>query len=134
LISVKRYKSEKCVVDETEKGWYVQYIDRDPETIAMQEALVCKEKMDRDAHKMIMKFIEKQIEKGKPSNNGPRVFTEFVRPSEEHKVVLNLKLETRRDEDIKNKTLVTSNPLKSDYNRGDTSSAGNNKVSEDPSN
>jgi hypothetical protein len=48
---------------------------------------------------MMMKFIEKQIEKGKSSNNGPRVFTEFVRPSEEHKVVLNLKLETRRDED-----------------------------------
>jgi DNA/RNA-binding protein KIN17 len=87
------------VVDETKKGWYVQYIDRDPETIAMQEALVHKEKMDRDDQKMIMKFIEKRIEKGKSCNNGPRVFTEFLQPSEEHKVVLNLKLETRRDED-----------------------------------
>jgi DNA/RNA-binding protein KIN17 len=73
------------VVDETEKGWYVQYIDHDPETIAMQEALVRKEKMDRH-DQMMMKFIEKQIEKGKSSNNGPRIFTEFVRPSEEHKV------------------------------------------------
>jgi hypothetical protein len=45
-----------------------------------------------------------------------------------------LRIETRRDEDVKNKTLVTSNPLESDYNRGDTSSAGNNKVSKDPSN
>jgi DNA/RNA-binding protein KIN17 len=122
------------VVDETEKGWYVQYIDRDPETITMQEALVRKEKMDRDNQKMMMKFIEKQIEKRKYSNNGPRVFTEFVRPNEELKVVLNLKLETRRDEDIKNKTWVTSNPLKSDCNRGDTSSAGNKKVSKNPSN
>jgi DNA/RNA-binding protein KIN17 len=67
------------VLDETEKGWYVQYIDRDPETIAMQEALVRKEKMDRNDQKKMMKFIEKQIEKGKSSNNGPRVFTEFVR-------------------------------------------------------
>jgi DNA/RNA-binding protein KIN17 len=99
LISVKKYKSEKCVVDETEKGWYVQYIDRSPETIAMQEALVRKEKMDRDDQKMMMKFIEKQTEKGKSSNNGPRVFMEFVQPCEEHKVVLNLKLETRRAED-----------------------------------
>jgi hypothetical protein len=65
--------------------------------------------------------------------SGHRVFTEFERPSEEHKVVLNLKLETRRDEEIKNKNLVTSNPLKSD-NRGYISSAGNNKVSKDPSN
>lgn len=29
-------KEGKCVVDETEKGWFVAYIDRDPETIAMQ--------------------------------------------------------------------------------------------------
>lgn len=26
----------KCVVDETEKGWFVSYIDRDPEAIALQ--------------------------------------------------------------------------------------------------
>lgn len=26
----------KCVVDETEKGWFVAFIDRDPQTIAMQ--------------------------------------------------------------------------------------------------
>lgn len=37
-----------CVVDETEKGWFITYIDRDPETIAMQEALAKKEKMDKD--------------------------------------------------------------------------------------
>jgi DNA/RNA-binding protein KIN17 len=75
----------------------------------------------------MMKFIEKQIEKGECSKSDHRVFTEFVRPSEEQKVVLNLKLETRRDEDVKNKTFVTSNPLK----RGDSSSAGYNKVSKE---
>ena len=36
-------KSGKCVVDQTEKGWYVTWIDRDPETIARQEALEKKE-------------------------------------------------------------------------------------------
>ncbi|XP_023707106.1 KIN17-like protein, partial [Cryptotermes secundus] len=36
----------KCMVDETEKGWYVYYIDRDPEIISLQEALVRKEKME----------------------------------------------------------------------------------------
>jgi hypothetical protein len=84
--------------------------------------------MDRDDQEMMMKFIEKQIEKGEYTKNDHRVFMEFVRPSEEHKVVLNWKLETRRAEDIKNKTLVTSNPLKSDYKRGDSSSAGNNSL------
>lgn len=38
----------KCVVDETEKGWYVTYIDRDPATIAAQEAANKKGKMDKD--------------------------------------------------------------------------------------
>lgn len=33
------------MVDQTEKGWFVQYIDRDPETIKRQEALKTKEKV-----------------------------------------------------------------------------------------
>jgi hypothetical protein len=48
--------------------------------------------------------------------------------------LIKFEVRNKKDEDVKNKTLVTSNPLKSDYNRGDTSSAGNNKVSKDPSN
>ncbi|PNF23893.1 DNA/RNA-binding protein KIN17 [Cryptotermes secundus] len=92
----------KCVVDETEKGWHAQYIDHDPETIAIQEGLVCKEKM--------MAFIEKQIEKGKEcSKNDTHVFTEFVRPPEEQKVVVNLKVETKSDGAMKNETLVAIN-------------------------
>ncbi|PNF22506.1 hypothetical protein B7P43_G14373 [Cryptotermes secundus] len=110
-------------------GWYVQYVDRDPETTAMQEALVSKEKMDRDDQGKMMAFIEKQIEKGKEcSRNDTHVFAEFVRPSEEHKVVVNLKLETKRDEDVKNKALMASNALKNDYERGECSSAGNDSI------
>uniref|UniRef100_A0A1B6HNE3 DNA/RNA-binding protein Kin17 WH-like domain-containing protein n=1 Tax=Homalodisca liturata TaxID=320908 RepID=A0A1B6HNE3_9HEMI len=55
----------KCVVDETEKGWFVQYIDRDPETIALQEAMAKKEKMEKDDSEKMMEFLEKQIERGK---------------------------------------------------------------------
>jgi DNA/RNA-binding protein KIN17 len=29
-------KTGKCTVDETEKGWYMAYINRDPEVIARQ--------------------------------------------------------------------------------------------------
>ena len=28
-----------CVVDETPKGWYITYIDRDPEAIRRQEVI-----------------------------------------------------------------------------------------------
>lgn len=124
----------KCVVDETEKGWYVQYIDRDPETIGMQEALVRKEKMDRDDQEKMMAFIEKQIEKGKEcAKSDSPVFTEFVRPVEEDKIVVNLNLEGKRIEG--NRTLVSSNPLKNDYNKGVSSSAGNkNKDSKEHKN
>ena len=38
----------KCVVDETEKGWFVAYIDRDPAAIAALESKAKKEKMDKD--------------------------------------------------------------------------------------
>jgi DNA/RNA-binding protein KIN17 len=38
----------KCVVDETEKGWFVAYIDRDPAAVAAQEAKAKKAKMDKD--------------------------------------------------------------------------------------
>ena len=29
--------SGHCKVDQTEKGWFIQYIDRDPETIERQK-------------------------------------------------------------------------------------------------
>ncbi|PNF26881.1 hypothetical protein B7P43_G15737, partial [Cryptotermes secundus] len=122
-------KEGKCKVDEPEEGLYVQYIDRDPETIAMQEAVSRKEKIHRDERERMMSFIEKQIEKGKESSrNDTHVFTEFVRPSEQHKIVVNLKLETKRtkgDEDMRNKTLVARNALKN------CSSAGNRKDSKE---
>ena len=30
-----------CKVDETEKGWFIAYIDRDPETIERQKVKEC---------------------------------------------------------------------------------------------
>ncbi|XP_033606587.1 DNA/RNA-binding protein KIN17 [Cryptotermes secundus] len=57
----------KCKVDEGEEGWFVQHVDRDPETTVMQEAVSRKEKIDRDDQEMMMAFTEKQIEKGKES-------------------------------------------------------------------
>jgi DNA/RNA-binding protein KIN17 len=115
----------KCVVDETEKGWYVQYIDRDPDTIAMQEARGRKEKMDRDDQEKMMAFIEKQIEKGKEcSKSDSPVFTELTRPSEEDKIIVNFNVEAKRVEEIKNKTLLSNTPLKNDSTGGESSSAG----------
>lgn len=38
----------KAIADETEKGWYIQWVDRDPRLLAMQEAAARREKADLD--------------------------------------------------------------------------------------
>ncbi len=51
-------------MDETPKGWYVQYIDRDPETIRRQEELEKKKKQEMDDEERSAKFIEEQVRRG----------------------------------------------------------------------
>ena len=46
------------MVDETEKGWFVQYIDRDPETIRKAEAARNREKHERDDEERLAAFIQ----------------------------------------------------------------------------
>ncbi|XP_008108456.2 DNA/RNA-binding protein KIN17 [Anolis carolinensis] len=81
-----------CKVDETPKGWYIQYIDRDPETIRRQQEQEKKKKQDLDDEEKTARFIEEQVKRGlegKEQQEEP-VFTELSRESEEEKVVFNL--------------------------------------------
>ena len=89
-------KSGKCTVDETEKGWYITWIDRDPETIARQEADSKKEKLEKDDQEREAEFIRKQVErdrlrKGDAAFDEPR-FTELQRTDSDEKIQLGLKL------------------------------------------
>ncbi|XP_005993942.1 DNA/RNA-binding protein KIN17 isoform X2 [Latimeria chalumnae] len=80
-----------CKVDETPKGWYVQYIDRDPETIRRQEELEKKKKQDLDDEEKAAKFIEEQVRRGKEGKEeATPVFTELKRENEDEKVTFNL--------------------------------------------
>ncbi|XP_075713585.1 DNA/RNA-binding protein KIN17 isoform X2 [Rhinoderma darwinii] len=80
-----------CKVDETPKGWYVQYIDRDPETIKRQQELEKKKKQDLDDQERTAKFIEEQVKRGKSEKEEETpVYTELNRENEEEKVVFNL--------------------------------------------
>lgn len=54
-------RTGKCVVDETEKGWHIQYIDRDPKAIARQEELAKKKKAELDHEERNRLFIERQL-------------------------------------------------------------------------
>ena len=54
-----------CVVDETEKGWFVTYIDRDPETLRRQEEVEKKRKLDLDDRQRQELFLQRQMDKAK---------------------------------------------------------------------
>ena len=89
-------KSGKCTVDETEKGWYITWIDRDPETIARQEAMSKKEKLSKDDDERMAEFIRKQVDRERERKGGDSeqsTFTELKR-SEDEKITLGLKMPT----------------------------------------
>ncbi|XP_075064695.1 DNA/RNA-binding protein KIN17 [Mixophyes fleayi] len=80
-----------CKVDETPKGWYIQYIDRDPETIQRQQEQEKKKKQDLDDEERTLKFIEEQVKRGKGEREEDTpVYTELSRENEEEKVTFNL--------------------------------------------
>ncbi|XP_014672782.1 PREDICTED: DNA/RNA-binding protein KIN17-like [Priapulus caudatus] len=83
-----------CNVDHTEKGWFITWIDRDPETIRRQEQLAAKRKMDMDDEERMSRFIQKQVERvqeqKKHSAEEEVEHTELKRQSEEEKVVFKL--------------------------------------------
>ncbi|KAJ8269202.1 hypothetical protein COCON_G00118090 [Conger conger] len=84
-------KEGYCKVDETPKGWYIQYIDRDPETIRRQEELEKKKKQDLDDEERSARFIEEQVRRGQDGREEEApVFTELKRENEEEKVAFNL--------------------------------------------
>ena len=105
-------RSGKCVVDQTEKGWYITWIDRDPETIARQEALQKKEKMAKDDNELMQEFINKQIERGSISAKHETVeYTELQRTKDE-KIALNLGIKSSTKSDM----FVPQNVLNSKSN------------------
>ncbi|XP_033648109.1 DNA/RNA-binding protein KIN17-like [Asterias rubens] len=82
-----------CTVDQTEKGWFITYIDRDPATIARQEAVAKKEKVELDDEERIQRFIQRQVEKGAGGamdQGTSQEFTELQREDDESRVSFNL--------------------------------------------
>lgn len=58
-------RTGKATVDETPKGWFLAYIDRDPETLARQKALERRKKSDIDEEERERLRIEKQLEEAR---------------------------------------------------------------------
>ncbi|NXH42927.1 KIN17 protein, partial [Dicaeum eximium] len=80
-----------CKVDDTPKGWYIQYIDRDPETIRRQQEKERKKKQDLDDEEKTAKFIEQQVRRGLEGKELERpVYTGLSRENKEEKVIFKL--------------------------------------------
>ncbi|XP_037947435.1 DNA/RNA-binding protein KIN17-like [Teleopsis dalmanni] len=120
-------RSGQVIADETEKGWYVSYIDRSPDALERQSKMERKEKMEKDDEERMLAFVEKQIEKAKCTTNQESTeciekFTELKRDESQplkldikvvknvhmentsHKVALNTK-HFKMDTTIKNNTV-----------------------------
>lgn len=79
-------------------GWYITYIDRDPETLAAQERKAKKEKLDKDDEARLMDFIEKQVEKAKEDakeEESETSKTPLMRPENDTPLVLDIKLKPK---------------------------------------
>ncbi|XP_050542524.1 DNA/RNA-binding protein KIN17 [Daktulosphaira vitifoliae] len=89
-------KTGKCVVDETDEGWFITYIDRDPATIELEEKMRRKEKAEKDEKEREMEFIERQIREGQKKESLDQLEMqpkELIR-EEDSKLSLNLKIDT----------------------------------------
>jgi len=58
-------RSGKCVIDETEKGWYVTWVVKDQDVLDKEAALAKKNKLAMDYDERQREYIAAQIEKAK---------------------------------------------------------------------
>ena len=81
--------SGKAKIEESEKGWWITWIDRDPETVARQEALQKRDKMSKDDDERMADFVAKQVERQREKygqDTEDDKYTELVRMSEDEKI------------------------------------------------
>ncbi|KAG5893782.1 hypothetical protein JTB14_005447 [Gonioctena quinquepunctata] len=89
-------KTGQAIVDETETGWFITYIDRSPETVEREEMKKKKLKMDKNDEEKQMEFIEKQAKLAleKAGTSLDPVYTELVRETEEETLKLDIRLKS----------------------------------------
>jgi len=86
-------RTGKCIIDETEKGWYVTWVLKDPEQEEKEKKAAKKEKMAKDDEERIKEYIDEQIERAKlqAKNDEEFMATELLK-SEEETLKLDLKV------------------------------------------
>ncbi|KAH8239568.1 hypothetical protein KR032_005557 [Drosophila birchii] len=111
-------RTGQVVADETEKGWFVTYIDRSPEAMERQAKADGKEKMEKDDEERMADFIERQIKKAKAKegedDDEKDKFTELKR-EENEPLKLDIRLEKKFQPDtVLGKSALTAKRPASD--------------------
>lgn len=81
----------ECIVEDTPKGWFITYIDRDPDTIRRQEEIAAMEKHQYDEEERQLRVIEEQVKRDREAalargQDFESQFTELKRENEDEKV------------------------------------------------
>jgi len=89
-------RTGKCVVDETEKGWFVTWVEKDMEAREKDNRLAKRDKLAKDEEERIKDYIDAQIEKAKneEKNSEQSEATELFK-GEDEVVKLDMKIQEK---------------------------------------
>jgi len=90
-------KESKAIVDETEKGWFIQYIDRDPKVLARQAQNEQRQKFELDEEERRKREILAQVQAAEERKRGEgggsdeeEVDNAMVREENDQKIAVSL--------------------------------------------
>jgi len=109
-------RTGKCEIDETDKGWFITWVQKDPEEELREQKAARKEKMAKDDDERIQDYINAQIEKAKlQAKLDQEFFATELQKDDEESVKLDLKLKEMKQSKCDTSSV---NPLISVKNEG----------------
>ncbi len=126
-------KSGKCVVEETERGWYVTYIERDPTILAQQENYKRRvEAEQREEAKLAKRMEVQRVEAAKLLDRaGASLHVEastMERSEGDAPISLNLgAVKSKLDKKAKKKSIVFSDDFDDHDDEGNVEEQGSNE-------
>ena len=98
-------RTGKCKVDETERGWYIQYINRDADGVAGREAKRKREKAALDDETRLERSLRKRAKEAanalKKHGDMDMKATDLVRNSTDEKIVVRLGKSDQKKRSVK---------------------------------
>ncbi|UJR35723.1 hypothetical protein I4U23_028473 [Adineta vaga] len=119
-----------CEIEQTERGWYVTLIDKDPDSVRREMDTERKQKMDLDDEQRRQKLIAEQIKRDQEKGITPPepVYTDFVRKDEDEKVQVTFnQIAIAEKKKLLAPSVLAGSSKKRTTTADDTSDEGNGK-------